>query len=107
MNGSVLRYFLLSVVSIAALLILSDTGMAGDEHMKLLPARKIPGLTSEDKFPSGCVDRHVNMSQIKQDERLGTLMARWRKNAGAKLLKKPQAAAPAGVTLKGIHPPAS
>jgi hypothetical protein len=107
MKGSLFRHLFVSVLSLAAQLMLSDTSMAGDEQMKLPPARKIPGLTAEDKFPNGCADCHINMPQIKQDERLSTLMARWRKNAGAKLLKKAQAAAPAGVTLKGIHAPAS
>jgi hypothetical protein len=107
MKKSLLRYFIVFVVSIAALLLLSNSGMAADSQMKLPPARKIPGLTAEDKFPNGCVDCHINMPAIKQDERISTLMSKWNRHAEAGLLKKAQAAAPAGVTLKGIHPLAS
>lgn len=107
MKESVLRFFLALVVLITALLALSNNVMAGDEPMKLPPARKIPGLISEDKFPNGCVDCHINMPDIKQDERISTLMSKWNEKVETKLLKKAQDVALAGVTLKGIHPQAS
>jgi cytochrome c553 len=99
---------LVSVVLIAVLLIFyPNAGMAGDDQMKLPPVRKIPGLTAEDKFPNGCIDCHINMPDIKQDERISTLMSKWNMNIETKLLEKAQAVTPAGVTLKGIHPPSS
>ena len=108
MKESVLRHFWVLLVSIAVLLTLSpNTGMAGDDQMKLPPARKIPGLTVEDKFPNGCVDCHINMPDIKKDERISTLMSKWNKKVETKLLKKAQAVASAGATLKGIHPSAT
>lgn len=107
MKGYMVRYFLVFVISISVQLMLSpNPGVADDDQMKLPPARKIPGLTTEDKFPNGCVDCHINMPDIKKDERISTLMSKWNKNVESKLLKKAQAVASAGVTLKGIHPPA-
>lgn len=107
MKRCIVRYFLVFVVSISVLLTFSpNPGMADNDQMKLPPARKIPGLTTEDKFPNGCVDCHINMPDIKKDERISTLMSKWNKNVESKLLKKAQAVASAGVALKGIHPPA-
>jgi len=45
--------------------------------MAISPARNIPGLTAEDKFPNGCVDCHIKMPDINQDERISTLMSKW------------------------------
>jgi len=102
------RPFQILMVSVAALLMFSpNTGMADNDQMKLPPARKIPGLTTEDKFPDGCVDCHINMPDIKQDERISTLMSRWNKKAESKLMKSAQAVVPEGVTLRGVHPPAT
>ncbi len=99
------RYFVIFVVSISTLLTVSpNAGMVEGEQMKLPPARKIPGLTDEDKFPNGCTDCHINMPDRKQDERISTLMSKWNKKVDSKLLKKAQAAASAAVTLKGTHP---
>lgn len=108
MKKTDLRYFL----ALAALIavppaLFSNTGMAENDRAQLPPARKIPGLTIEDKFPGGCVDCHINMPDIKQDERISTLMSRWTRNSGMELLKKTQGVTPPGVRLKGIHPPAS
>jgi len=108
MKQPALRHVLVLVAAMAMVPVLfPDSSRAGDEQMKLPPARKIPGLTAEDKFPNGCVDCHINMADIKQDERISTLMARWNKGAETKLLEKAQAVAPAGVTLKGKHPQAT
>lgn len=108
MKESMLRYYLVLAILIAVpLALFPNVGMAENDQKQLPPARKIPGLTIEDKFPNGCVDCHINMRDIKQDERISTLMSKWNENVEIKLLKKAQAVAPAGVTLKGIHPPAS
>jgi len=102
------RPFQILMVSVAALLMFSpNAGMADNDQMKLPPARKIPGLTTEDKFPGGCVDCHINMPDIKQDERISTLMSRWTTKAESKLMKRAQAVVPEGVLLKGVHPPAA
>jgi cytochrome c553 len=70
-------------------------------------ARKIPGITTDDKFPNACVDCHVNKPDFNFDARLSTMMTEWFKNVGPEVLNKAQAAAPEGVTLKGVHPQAS
>ena len=108
MKKPILGYCLIfSVVIAATLTLIPGVGKAEKDPMKLPPARKIPGLTMEDKFPKGCVDCHINMPDINQDERISTLMSRWYKNAGAKLLDKAKAVTQSGIGLKGIHPPAS
>ena len=108
MKESMLRFLLVLAVLIAVpLALFPNVGRAENDQKQLPPARKIPGLTIEDKFPNGCADCHINMPDIKQDERISTLMSKWNKNVETKLLKKAQAVAPANVTLKGIHPPAS
>jgi hypothetical protein len=69
------------------------------------PARKIPGITSEDKYPRACVDCHVNYVKMKLDTRISTLLKQWQQQVPAPLLAKAQASAPAGVALLGRHPP--
>jgi hypothetical protein len=104
MKNCVMSYGLVVLVFVVGVLMISPITGIADEQMKLPPARKIPGLTAEDKFPDGCVDCHINMPHIKKDERVSTLMSKWTVKVEPRLLKKAQAAAPAGLTLKGIHP---
>ena len=68
------------------------------------PPRQIPGLTSPDKFPQGCVDCHVNMPEQKMDVRLSTLMRQWQEGVEPALLAKLKQFAPSGMALKGKHP---
>ena len=98
------RKVLVPAVSLGVLLALAASVAFADGQMQLPPARKIPGLTAADHFPGGCVDCHINMPERNQDERISTLMQRWSKDPGPKLLKQAQAAAPSGVTLTGKHP---
>jgi len=84
--------------------LLSGEHTSNPNQVKLPPVRAIPGLTEEDKFPLGCVDCHINMPERNQDERIGTLMSRWAEKVEPGLLEKAQAVAPAGITLKGVHP---
>lgn len=100
-----LRYVMVFMISVSVLLTLSlsaQTERAG--QMELPPARKIPGLTTDDKFPLVCVDCHIHMPELNKDERISSLMSKWNKKVESKLLDKAQAVAPNGVTLKGIHP---
>lgn len=93
------------IILIPALLTLAPrVGIAETDPMPPPPARKIPGITTEDKFPNGCVDCHINMPDRSKDERLSTLMSQWNKKVDARLLKKAQAVAAASVTLSGVHP---
>jgi len=108
MKRNMLLCFLVLAVLIAVpVVFIPKIGMAEDEQKQLPPARKIPGLTIEDKFPNGCVDCHINMPDIKQDERISTLMTRLGKHVESNLLKKAQAVSPVGLTLKGMHPSAN
>ncbi len=70
----------------------------------LPPARQVPGINAEDQFPGGCVDCHVVQPQFNVDGRLSTQMAALATTVETGLLARAQAAAPAGVTLKGRHP---
>jgi len=68
------------------------------------PLRDIPGITTADMFPSGCVNCHLNFTDRNMDTRISTSLANWEKKVDPKLLAKAQAASPAGVSLTGRHP---
>jgi len=70
-------------------------------------ARKIPGITTRDAYPNGCVDCHINHVEINIDPRFSTLLKQWKEKVEPKILTKAQASAPKGVTLKGKHPNAT
>ena len=67
-------------------------------------ARKIPGITTDDKFPNACVDCHKNRPDAGYDGRLSTIMNGWFTKADPEVVKKAQGAAPSGITLAGVHP---
>lgn len=68
------------------------------------PARKIPGINTEDPYPHACVDCHINYVEMNLDTRFSTLMRLWIEKAEPKLVAKAQASAPKGLMLKGKHP---
>ena len=70
------------------------------------PARKIPAITSEDRFPGACVDCHLNYTDMNMDTRLSTLMQAWYKEVDPRLLDKIRSSVPQGLELKGKHPEA-
>jgi cytochrome c553 len=61
----------------------------------------IPGITVEDTMPNGCVDCHRRDGS--ESSPLKLLIKEWTKEVSSELLEKAQAAAPAGVELKGKH----
>lgn len=73
-------------------------------EQKLPPARKIPGITTQDPFPGACVDCHINYTNMNLDTKFSSLMKIWRVKVDSALLQKAQDAAPAGMILKGKHP---
>src|SRR5512136_348981 len=99
------------LVAFMACLLLGDLARAqvpgGPGGPPLPPARSIPAINAEDKFPRACVDCHVNQPDINLDVRLSTLMAQWNEKVNPALLAKAQAAAPEGLVLKGKHPNAT
>ncbi len=70
----------------------------------LPPVAEIPGLTVEDRFPRGCVDCHINLPELGQDERLSSIMAHWVEQVPPELLEKAANVADSGASLKGRHP---
>jgi hypothetical protein len=67
-------------------------------------ARPIPGITSKDVFPRGCVDCHINRPDLKMDVRLSTLMKQWNQRVDSKLLDRAKLSAPDGLKVTGKHP---
>jgi len=65
---------------------------------------EMPGLTVEDRFPRGCVDCHINMPQINQDERLSSVMSNWTLQVPPEILKKTRLVVGNDKPLKGRHP---
>lgn len=73
-----------------------------------MPApRQVPGLTSADKHPNGCVDCHIVYKDRGHDERLSVKLKAWTAgNIEPGLLAQTKASMPAGVAVKGKHPEA-
>jgi hypothetical protein len=89
----------------AAQALAADTPAAGNAPEASLP--DLPGITTPDRTPNGCVDCHRNNPEQKTDARLTHYMEKWREGASPKLLAKAQAAAPEGTKLSGKHPDAA
>jgi len=68
------------------------------------PSRQIPGLTTPDQFPRGCVDCHVNRPDLRLDVRLSTLVGQWQTKVDSALLARVRRFTPAAIPLKGKHP---
>jgi hypothetical protein len=102
------RLVQLVVVFSALLLILTVMGQPQGEVKDSVTqaplVREIPGITTEDPFPHGCVDCHINRPEMNMDVRISTLMKQWNDKVEPTLLTKAQACAPSGVKLKGKHP---
>ncbi|MBI5439976.1 MAG: hypothetical protein HY900_02060 [Deltaproteobacteria bacterium] len=98
---------LLASLLVPSLVGMPAPGRAQDKAQPppLPPARKVPGLNAEDPHPRACVDCHVVYPEMKADKRLSTVMKPWGDKVEPHILKRAQASAPKGVTLKGKHPP--
>lgn len=68
------------------------------------PPRAIPGLTTEDRFPGGCVDCHVNDVETGMDHRLSTLLTRWNEAVEPEVLEFARSVSGPAVILEGSHP---
>ena len=64
----------------------------------------IPGITTQDRRPHGCVECHRNRPDRNHDGRLTTTLKSWQEHASPKRVEMAQAAMPEGVELKGRHP---
>lgn len=78
---------------------------AGTEALP--PARQVPGITTADENPDGCVGCHVVYRDKGLDARLSVALEEW--TAGKvepTLLAQTEATMPAGVAARGRHPSA-
>src|SRR6476661_277361 len=66
-------------------------------------ARKIPGITTKDAFPRGCVDCHTGRAGIAPAP-LSTIMKDWGAKIDGKRLARLQTFVPKSLMLKGKHP---
>lgn len=108
MEGSMFfGYIKFSLLGIAFLLILATLHQANASEPEATPKpRDIPGITTDDMFPSGCVNCHLNFADRNMDTRISTSLGKWAEKVEPKLLAKAQAATPKGITLTGKHPSA-
>jgi len=100
-------FFPIPVMLVLAASPLFSESATGPEPLKLPPAREIPGITADDPFPLGCVDCHIQLPELNQDERISTWMAKWTEQVEPALLEKAHAVSPEGLVLNGIHPKAT
>jgi hypothetical protein len=70
----------------------------------LPPSRPIPGITTEDLFPNGCVDCHINYTDMNLDTRLSTILARWSEAVEPAVLDAARGIAGPDIALTGVHP---
>ena len=99
--------FVLSGVALGMIIIATLNQVNATEPEAMPPLRDIPGITSEDIFPLGCVSCHLNFVDKNMDTRISTSLANWSEKVEPKLLEKAQAASPDGVILVGRHPSAA
>ena len=65
---------------------------------------EIPGITSEDRFPGGCVDCHVKMPDRSMDVRLSAQMRPWYREVDRRVLDRLEPMQPRGAARVGPHP---
>jgi hypothetical protein len=93
-----------SIVLSAGVLLLSPLvpAAAGQAASQAPAIRQIPGLTSKDAYPNGCVDCHVAGKDA--DMRISALMATWTKAVPVALAEKARSASVDASKIKGKHP---
>jgi hypothetical protein len=93
-----------SILTAAGLLVSPLVPAAVGQAASQAPAiRQIPGLTSKDAYPNGCVDCHV-AGKDGGDMRISALMATWTKAVPMALIEKARAASVDASKIKGKHP---
>jgi hypothetical protein len=66
-------------------------------------ARKIPGITTKDAFPRGCIDCHTGAAGMPT--KLSVTVREWGEKIDGKRLARLQTFVPKSLLLKGKHPP--
>ena len=101
------KYIKFSLLGVAFWLTLATLHQVKASEPEATPtSRDIPGITTDDMFPSGCVNCHLNFADRNMDTRISTSLVKWTVRVEPKLLEKAQAATPKGVSLTGKHPSA-
>jgi hypothetical protein len=100
-----IRSVTLPAVFVLLLIAASATAPAAGPHAALqgTAVRQIPGITTKDPYPNGCVDCHV--AQKDGDMRMSTLMAKWISAPSPALVEKARAASAVPARIKGKHLP--
>jgi hypothetical protein len=88
---------LVAVAALTAVTAQTPVGRAGQA------ARQIPGITTKDTFPNGCVDCHTSASPMG-DTRMSTMLTKWATAVDAPLLAKAKASMVDPSKVKGKHP---
>jgi len=100
-----LKYLKFALFGVVLGLNLAALNQVHAEELQTTPSpRDIPGIITDDMFPSGCVNCHLNFTDRSMDTRISTLLIKWQENVDLELLEKAQAAASEGVVLLGKHP---
>lgn len=103
-----IKYLKFSLLGVVLGLILVSLGQVNAEESQVTPPpRDIPGITTDDMFPLGCVSCHQNFIDRNMDTRISTSLVNWAETVQPGLLYKAQAASPDGVVLVGKHPSAA
>jgi len=79
--------------------------LAAANAMEAPGARSIPGVTSADTHPEGCVSCHIDMPDIGVDGRLSTSIREWERQVPADLIAIARRAADSDLIVRGKHPP--
>ena len=96
-----MRKKIMRLVVVVSLILAVGSMVAAFSQGKEAEMPSIPGITVEDTRPDGCVDCHRQDGSERSSLKL--LIKEWTKEVSSELLEKAQAAAPAGVELKGKH----
>ena len=102
------KYLKFALFGVAFGMLLSNINqLKATEPEATPPLRDIPGITTDDIFPSGCVSCHLNFIDRNMDTRISTSLTNWTEKVEPKLLEKAQAATPKEIVLTGKHPSAA
>jgi len=94
---------LASCAGIAAVVSLTTVAAQVPAPKVTQSARQIPGITTKDAFPNGCVDCHTSTAR-GGDTRMSTLMATWTTAVEPALVARAKASAADPAKVKGKHP---
>jgi len=99
-------HFSLLSASILSVSVMTCAEVLPAENIEAVPpARSIPGLTTVDPYPEGCVGCHINMPELGIDARLSTVLQQLTEQVPPPLLAIARKAVNPDTDLIGRHPP--